>query len=156
MACGSVNLPATVVAFGLRTCGGHRAYAHVEWYFPSRGMTFSRNLGILNVCNLNASPHVTEPPHAHCALVRVPGALMTKIQVFGYGVRCPAARGLLAKLDPISHYRHNARFHAGRWWCGSELTMQVTKTGPQSFECESGDYNDVSFDLMPTGDVIRG
>ena len=34
--------------------------------------------------------------------------------------------------------------------------MQTTKTGPQSFDCESGDYNDVSFDLMPTGDVIQG
>ncbi len=156
VACGSTNLPATVVAFGLRTCGGHPAYAHVEWYFPSRGMTFSPHLGTLNVCDPSGSSHVSEPPHGNCALLRVPGALITKIEVFGYGIRCPAARALLAKLDPISHYRHNARFHAGPWWCGSELTMQVTKTGPQSFECESGDYNDVSFDVMPTGDVIRG
>jgi hypothetical protein len=89
-------------------------------------------------------------------LVQVPGALITKIDVFGFEIRCPAARALLAKLDPISHYRHNARFHVGSWWCGSELLMQVTKAGPQSFECESGDYNDVSFDIMPTGDVIRG
>jgi hypothetical protein len=156
VACGSTNLPATVVAFGLRTCDGHPAYSHVEWYFPSRGMTFSPHLGTLNVCDPRSSSRVQEPPHANCALVRVPGALITKISVFGYGIRCPAARGLLAKLDPISHYRHNARFHVGRWWCGSELTMQVTTTGPQSFECESGDDNDVSFDLMPTGDVIRG
>jgi hypothetical protein len=156
VACGSVNLPATVVAFGLRSCGGHPAYSHVEWYFPSRGMTFSRHLGNVNVCNPRSASPVTEPPHAGCALVRAPGALITKIAVFGFGVRCPAARALLAKLDPISHYRHNARFHVGSWWCGSELIMQVTKTGPQSFECESGDDNDVSFDIMPSGDVTPG
>jgi len=151
VACGSVNLPATVVAFGLRTCGGHRAYAHVEWYFPSRGMTFSPRLGTENICNLKASPTVSGPPHAHCAMVRVPGALYTKIQVFGYGVRCPEGRALVAKLDVVSHYRHNARFHVGPWWCGSELQMQASKHGPQSFDCQSGDYNDVLFDVMPTG-----
>ncbi len=156
VACGSVNLPATVVAFGLRTCNGHPAYSHVEWYFPSRGMTFSRTLGTLNDCNLKAASPVKEPPHAHCALVRAPGQLVTKIEVFGYGVRCPDARALVAKLNLVNHYRHNARFHVGPWWCGSELTMQVSRTGPQSFECETGDYNDVSFDIMPTGNVIQG
>jgi hypothetical protein len=118
-------------------------------------MTFSPHLGVQNICNLRAASPVAEPPHASCESVPVPGALMTKIEVFGYGVRCPDARALLAKLDPISHYRHNARFHVGPWWCGSELIMQTAKTGPQSFECESGDYNDVSFDLAPTADVIQ-
>lgn len=151
VACGSVNLPATVVAFGLRTCGGHPAYSHVEWYFPSRGMTFSKVLGTVNDCDLKAASHVTEPPHAHCAPVQAPGERVTKIEVFGDGVRCRDGRALVAKLDLVHRYRHNARFHEGPWWCGSELSMQLSKTGPQSFECESGDYNDVSFDVMPTG-----
>jgi hypothetical protein len=156
VACGSVQLPATVVAFGLRSCGGHPAYTHVEWYFPSRGMSFSPSLSSENICNPRASVHVKPPPQAHCALVRVPGELVTKIEVIGAGVGCPDARALVAKLDLVHYFRHNARFHVGPWWCGSELIMQLSKSGPQSFECQSGNYTDLSFDVMPTADVIRG
>ena len=156
VACGSVRLRATVVAFGLRSCGGHPAYAHVEWYFRSRGMTFSPRLGTENVCDLKASPTGREPPHARCAPVRIRGARVDRIEVIGYGVRCRAARRLVAHLGLLRHYHHNARFHAGRWWCGSELSMQAGAIPPQNFECQSGDYNDVSFDLTPTADVIRG
>jgi hypothetical protein len=151
VACGSVSLPATVVAFGLRTCGGHPAYAHVEWYFPSRGMTFSKTLSTSNICNLRSSAIAPEPPHAHCAAVTVPGEQITQIGVFGYGVRCPEARALVAKLNVVHYYHHNARFRVGPWWCGSERAMQTSKQGPQSFSCESGDDNQVSFDVLPVG-----
>jgi hypothetical protein len=32
---------ATIVAFGLGTCAGHRAYLKVEWYFPEHGQKFN-------------------------------------------------------------------------------------------------------------------
>jgi hypothetical protein len=150
VACGSVSLPATVVAFGLRTCAGHPAYSHVEWYFPSRGMTFSTRLGTENVCDPNAAAHVREPPHAHCDSAKTPGAFVDQIQVFGYGVRCPAARGLVGHLDLLRYFGHNARFQVGSWWCGTELSMQIGARGTQGVECQSGDYNDVSFSVAPT------
>lgn len=151
VACGSTQLPATVVAFGLGRCGGHPAYRHVEWYFPSRGMTFSPRLGTIDVCNPRKSPNVPQPPQAHCAPVRIPGGLVNKIQAIGYGVRCPAARRLVTHLHLLRHYRHNARFRAGAWWCGSELSMQLARVGPQSFSCQSGDENNVWFSVSRTG-----
>jgi len=152
VACGSTSLPATVVAFGLRTCDGHSAYSHVEWYFPSRGMTFSTQLGAGNVCYPNSTAsHIRQPPHAHCASTGITGAFVDQIQVFGFGVSCPAARQLFGRLDLLRYYGHNARFHVGSWWCGSELSMQIGARGAQSFECQSGNYNDVSFSVAPTG-----
>ncbi|HLI58420.1 MAG TPA: hypothetical protein VKV21_02015 [Solirubrobacteraceae bacterium] len=151
VACGSEELRATVVAFGLSTCAGHPAYTHVEWYFPARGMTFSPRLGTENLCHPRARTHVTEPPHAHCAPVRIPGAYVDKLQVFGYGVRCPAARALVPHLDLLRHYGHNARFHVGRWWCGSELSMQLHRIPPQDFSCESGDDDQFWFSVARTG-----
>jgi hypothetical protein len=151
VACGSVELRATVVAFGLSRCAGHPAYTHVEWYFPSRGMTFSPRLGTENLCRPKASDHVPQPPHAHCAPVRIQGASVDKLQVFGYGVRCPAARRLVPRLRLLRHYGHNARFHVGRWWCGSELSMQLRRLPPQDFSCESGDYDQFWFSVTRTG-----
>jgi len=151
VACGSVELRATVVAFGLSRCGGHPAYTHVEWYFPSRGMTFSPRLGTENACHPASSSHVPEPPHARCAPVRIAGGYVNKLQVFGYGVRCPAARRVIPQLSLLSHYRHNARFHVGRWWCGSELSMQPGRIPPQDFSCEAGDDDQFWFSLTRTG-----
>lgn len=151
VACGSTQLRATVVAFGLARCGGHPAYRHVEWYFPSRGMTFSPRLGSEDACHPASSSHVPEPPHARCARVRISGGLVNEIQVLGYGVRCPGARRLIPNLGLLRHYHHNARFHVGRWWCGSELSMQVSRTGPQSFSCVSGDWNNLWFTVTRTG-----
>jgi hypothetical protein len=114
-------------------------------------MTFSPRLGSVNVCYPNSSSRVAQPPHARCAPVWIPGARVTKIQTDGWDVRCPAARRLVTHLDLLSHYRHNARFHVGGWWCGSELSMQFGRVPPQSFSCVAGDYNNVWFSVTRTG-----
>ena len=68
VACGAVNLPATVVAFGKTTCQGHSAYAYVEWFFPSRGMSFDRRLAVENLCT-ESSPRIPPGKEAKCGQV---------------------------------------------------------------------------------------
>lgn len=36
----AIQLPAKIRAYDLTTCGGHPAYRHVIWWFPSKGETY--------------------------------------------------------------------------------------------------------------------
>jgi hypothetical protein len=151
VACGSVSLHATVLAFDLRTCAGHLAYSQLEWYFPTRGMRFSPRLSFENVCDMRPSTQPPPPPHARCSAIRIPGARVTRIQVFGAGMHCADARRLIPTLHLLGHYGHNARFHVGPWWCGSELAMQDDRLPPQDFSCEAGDQDAVWLSVTRTG-----
>ncbi|UIJ35377.1 hypothetical protein [Allobranchiibius sp. GilTou73] len=41
---GSMRVPAQIRAYDLTTCGGHPAYRHVTWWFPSKGETYKSAL----------------------------------------------------------------------------------------------------------------
>lgn len=151
VACGSVDLPARVVAFDLTTCGGQRAYSYVEWYFPSRGMVFDRRLTLINLCHAGSS---TPPPVriVSCGHVMLPAhgpaaARAGDIQLYDSPIGCRAARRFVARSGAARYLGRDARFTVRGWWCGSELSMDVG--GPQSFSCARGDFTDLTFALRP-------
>lgn len=146
VACGGVQLRATVVAFGRTTCQGHSAYAYVEWFFPSRGQTFNRRLGE-NICG--ASPPPPSGKTLKCRQVSLGSALAEHIEMFDSPIGCPAARAFVAHSDAAHYLGQNARYTVDGWWCGSELSMGFD--GLQSFSCERGDFANVDFELKPAG-----
>ncbi|HLH65068.1 MAG TPA: hypothetical protein VKV27_05155 [Solirubrobacteraceae bacterium] len=151
VACGGVRLHATVVAFGLTTCDGHSAYAYVEWYFPSRGMSFDRRLAGVNLCTGAASSPGTPAHQGRCGRValRSGGRVVARargIQTFGAPIACATVRRFVASSGAARHLGANARFTVRGWWCGSELSMDLG--GPQTFSCVRGDFDNISFQLL--------
>jgi hypothetical protein len=146
VACGAVQLPATVVAFGRTTCRGHSAYAYVEWFFPSRGQSFNPHLAAVNICG-GASPPPPSGKELKCGQVSVGSALAEHIEMFDSPISCTTARQFVANSGAASYQGQNARYTVDGWWCGSELSLDFG--GLQSFSCERGDFTNVTFDLKP-------
>jgi hypothetical protein len=149
VACGGVSLPATVVAFGRTTCQGHSAYAYVEWFFPSRGMSFNRRLAIRNICT-GASPPIGSEKLVNCGQVSLSsgGAVVAQaksIDTLDSPLNCAATRQFVAGSGAAQYLNRNARFTVDGWWCGSELSMDFG--GVQGFSCERGDFANVTFEL---------
>src|SRR5579862_5255271 len=86
VACGGVELPATVVAFDRTTCQGHSAYSRVEWFFPSRGQSFNRRLAVTNICTgrLGNIPEKVK----NCGQVRLKNAIATGINMLDSPISC--------------------------------------------------------------------
>jgi hypothetical protein len=146
VACGAVKLPATVVAFGRTTCQGHSAYAYVEWFFPSRGMSFNRRLAGENVCT--GAPPPVAGKLTKCGQVSLGTALAEDIEMFDSPISCTSARQFVANSNAAHYLNQNARYTVDGWWCGSELSMDFN--GLQSFSCVRGDFANVSFNLKPS------
>lgn len=147
VACGSVELPATVVAFGRTSCQGHFAYAYVEWFFPARGQTFNRRLAGENLCT-GAGP-TPSGREARCGRVNLHGAVAVGLTMYASPLGCAAVRRFVAHSGVARYLGHDARFHVQHWWCGSELSMSAG--GAQSFSCVRGDFANVYFQLKPAG-----
>lgn len=151
-ACGSVTLKAKVVAFGRTTCNGQPIYRFVEWYFPSRGMRFSRGLAYFDLCKWTGLvPGVYVPikckPVNLAATAGSPKGVAEKIRIYAGRVSCAGVRRFLRASHVMRHYGHNTRMHHHRWWCGSELSMQRHKLPPQDFSCVRGDYGSIGFKI---------
>ena len=146
VACGGVELPATVVAFGRTTCHGHSAYAYVEWFFPSRGMSFNRRLGGENLCT-GAFPSNGGGKALQCGQVRLKSTIASHINSFDSPLGCAAARDFVAHSGAGRYLHRNARFTVDGWWCGSSLAMDFG--GVQNFSCQRGDFANVNFELNP-------
>jgi hypothetical protein len=147
VACGSVELPATVVAFGRTSCRGHFIYSYLEWYFPSRGMSFNRRLAGENLCTGHGSP--PPAPAARCGRVNLHGAVAVHLTVYGLPRSCAAARRFVAHSGVARYLGRDARFTVHHWWCGSELSMSFGL--PQSVSCERGDFANLTFQLKRAG-----
>jgi hypothetical protein len=147
VACGSVELPATVVAFGRTSCQGHFIYSYVEWYFPGRGMSFNRRLAGENLCTGQGPT----PPgkEARCGRVNLHGAVAVNLTMYDSPLSCAAARRFVAHSGVARFLGRDARFTVRHWWCGSELSMSVGL--PQSFSCQRGDFANVDFELKRAG-----
>ena len=150
VACGSVRLPATVVAFGQRTCGGEPAYAYLEWFFPARGMSFNRRLAN-NICG-DGYQSTRPSTRVRCGSVAVnaPGVLASAVTIYDSPLSCTAARSFVAGSGVGRYFNRNARFHPNGWWCGSELSMDFG--GLQTVWCDHGDFTNLEFELSETGD----
>lgn len=153
-ACGSVRLPATVVAWSLGSCGGHPAYRRVEWFFPTRGEVYDPLLATGDLCTGKSDQRAPAYRPRGCAAQTLPSATGTRggraqdIQISGAGLTCARADRFLASSMPMRHFGHNARYESQGWFCGSELAMQA-KAVPQSFSCQRGDWLNLSFALVP-------
>lgn len=145
VACGGVELPATVVAFGRTTCQGHTAYSYVEWFFPSRGMSFNRRLAGANICT-GRPPKFPEKVQ-NCGQVRLRNAIAKGINMLDSPITCSAARQFVANSGAGRYLHRNARFTVDGWWCGSELTPALP--GVQFFTCQRGDFANLTFQLKP-------
>jgi hypothetical protein len=150
VACGGVELPATVVAFGRTTCQGHSAYAYVEWFFPSRGQTFDRRAALENVCRWTFPP---SPPFKEqkCGQVTLQSdaAVAKNIDMLDSPISCAAARQFVASSGAGAYLGRNARFTVDGWWCGSQLSMSFGGSA-QLFECDRGNTTNVTFELTRT------
>ncbi|HET6868484.1 MAG TPA: hypothetical protein VFH80_21395 [Solirubrobacteraceae bacterium] len=144
VACGGVELPATVVAFGRTTCAGHSAYSYVEWFFPSRGQSFNRRLAGENICSGKQVP-IGSGKVLKCGQVRLRSALAVDISVFESPINCATARQFVAHSGAGRYLHRNARFTVDGWWCGSELSMDFG--GLQPVACQRGDFTNVNFEL---------
>lgn len=147
VACGGVELPATVVAFDKTTCQGHSAYSFVEWFFPSRGQSFNRRLAVSNICG---GPQPNPPTKlVNCGQVPVRSGAVTAraehIVLFDSPIGCETARRFVAHSGVARYLGRNARFTERGWWCGSQLEPDVS--GPQYFSCAKGDLIDLEFQL---------
>jgi hypothetical protein len=152
VACGSVTLPATVVAFGQRTCGGQPAYAYLEWFFPARGMSFNRRLAS-NICGDGHQPtRPATPVRCGSVAVNAPGVIASAVSITIYDspLSCAAARSFVAGSGVGRYFNRNARFHSDGWWCGSELSMDLG--GLQRVWCDHGDFTNLEFELSWTGE----
>jgi hypothetical protein len=146
-ACGSEELPATVVAYDLGSCRGHQVYTHVAWYFPSRGEHFSRYLSGNNLC----TGHFSEPPRSlieprACAGLFPVGAVDYVTGLQATHISCRDAAAFLKVSRATRYAGHNARYVVDGWYCGSELASETVRNA-QPFTCQKGDFTSVSFDL---------
>lgn len=145
VACAGKDLRATVVAFDRTTCGGHLAYARVEWYFPTRGMTFERSLAGTNLCT-GKLPPASSYHSDRCSAVALGGGHRAHdIVTTGPPLRCPEVRSFLAGADLVRHLGHSTKFVRDGWYCGSQIFRAGAR--PQAFACERGDYLTVIFEL---------
>ncbi|MBV9606977.1 MAG: hypothetical protein JO027_17830 [Solirubrobacterales bacterium] len=144
VACGGVELPATVVAFGRTTCRGHSAYQYVEWFFPSRGQSFNRRLAGENLCT-GAQPPPPPGKVEKCGQVRLKSAVAKAITLYYSPINCATARAFVAGSGAGRYLGRNARFTVDGWWCGSSLAMDFG--GAQFFSCQRGDLTNVNFEL---------
>lgn len=145
VACGGVQLPATVVAFGRTTCHGHSAYAYVEWFFPSRGQSFDRRLHGENICT-GRQPIPPEKVQ-NCGQVRLRNAIAKGINMLDSPISCSAARQFVANSGAGNYLHRNARYTVDGWWCGSEAAADFG--GVQTFSCVRGNRTNVNFVLKP-------
>jgi hypothetical protein len=147
VACGGVQLTATVVAFDRTTCRGHRAYSYVEWFFPSRGQSFDRRLAGENICT-GALPTIAAKM-LNCGHVTLHSggvtALAKGINMYDSPISCQAARQFVAHSGAARYLGRNARYTVDGWWCGSQLTPILP--GLQYVTCERGDFTNVQFQL---------
>jgi hypothetical protein len=141
-ACGSDIIKATVVAWDLHSCGGHAAYEDFEWFFPSRGQSFTNYRRLPDLCS--GSIGEVKVPFKSGTCASLPDVGVSSISAFA--TSCTVARSFLNN-SAFKHYLgENARFELHGWWCGSELGAQLGDDG-QNFACAKGNFAYLSFDL---------
>jgi hypothetical protein len=149
VACGAVQLRATVVAFGKTTCEGHSAYAYVEWFFPSRGQSFNRRLAGENLCGKGPPPKLSlRLSKCGQVLLRSGDDVVARaiaVSMVNSPISCDAARQFVADSGAARYLGRTARYTVDGWWCGSQLTPMLF--GLQGFSCERGDFANVEFEL---------
>lgn len=149
VACGGVELPATVVAFGRTTCQGHSAYSYVEWFFPSRGMSFTRRLlAGENICTWTFPNVPSKVSNCGRITLQSGNAVAKDINMLNSPIDCSAARQFVAGSGAGRYLGQNARFTVDGWWCGSQLADSLP--GGQMFSCTRGDFANVTFELKPS------
>ena len=145
VACGGVRLPATVVAFGKTICQGHSAYAYVEWFLPSRGMSFDRRLAGDSLCaGSTPSPHPGRSCNAARSRCLAASAPSTST--------CSTRRSAVQPLGSSCWFRRGGlpgRMRVTASTAGGAARAQHGFRRAPELTCTRGDFANVNFELKP-------
>jgi len=157
VASGSVVTAATVVAWDPVSCKGQRVYARVEWYFPSKGQTFSARAGA-DLCSSTPLPGYPKLANYNCkhgGTVPASGAKVSGVasQIISIDINCANSLKAIRATTPMPHYGHSARYRSGVWWCGAEIPPGSGFKWGQAelFSCQRGNLASFAYQLTPAG-----
>jgi hypothetical protein len=131
---GSIQTPATIVAYDRGPCRGRVAYRKIEWYFPSYGETFEPNQ-FQDICGHNY-PRYVAPPQCGTVAIGSGEGVATSIQARGIG--CAQARELVANSPAMRYFNGGGRFIYAGLYCGTEGYNPELSSPPIAFECARG------------------
>jgi hypothetical protein len=134
---GTRYVGATVVAFDLGNCDGHRAYRREEWYFPQYGETFAPSSAGFNICTGKPVDQTRMSGPVYCPK----GQFTTWV---AGGVSCAELAGIESLVGGTRYRGHSAKWISHGWICGSDLAMGRS---PQTVSCQSGNSKSVNFTL---------
>ena len=140
---GSIQTPATIVAYDRGSCKGHVAYRKVEWYFPRYGQTFEPN-GFQEICGGHDYPRYVAPPKCGSTAISAGEGYATSVQA--KGISCEKARELVANSPAIRYFNSGGRFNYAGLYCGTEGYNPELSSPPISYECARGRVS-VSFEV---------
>jgi hypothetical protein len=142
VACNGDSSGASVVAFHLGTCHGHRSYNAVEWFFPEYGQRFNAHRYI-DTCT---GAFVGAPPRSvSCANAPLPAGAGTATQVTAIGIDCQEATRLISESPAAQYATAGGRFEQAGFRCGSE---GGGATSSALFACEAGE-REFLYDVAP-------
>jgi hypothetical protein len=131
---GSIQTPATIVAYDRGPCGGHVAYRKIDWYFPSYGQTFEPS-EFQDICG-HSYPHSVAPPECGEVAIGSGEGRATSVQAKGMG--CAQARELVANSPALQYFNSGGRFMYAGLYCGTEGYRPELSSPPITFECARG------------------
>ena len=145
----AIPLHATVVAYGLGTCNGVRAYKYVSWFWPNRGMHFEARPVGTNLCTGKFPPYRPSGKNKinHCGRERItrPVAVASDIEATG-GAGCGTARRFLRTHRLMRTLYTPTKAHIDGWWCGAQADAGIT---PTPYACARGNTKQFLLTLSP-------
>jgi hypothetical protein len=131
---GSIQTPATIVAYDRGSCKGHLAYRKIEWYFPSYGQSFEPG-AFQGICGQGDARYIP-PPRCGDATIGSGEAQASNIQAKGIG--CVNARELVANSPALQYFNSGGRFIYAGLYCGTEGYNPELSSPPILYECARG------------------
>ena len=132
---GSIQAPASIMAYDRGSCRGHVAYRKIEWYFPSYGQSFEPN-EFQEICGGHDYPRHVEPPECASTAIDAGEGLATSIRA--KGISCVKARELVANSPAMHYFSDGGRFIYSGLYCGTEGYNPELSSPPISYECARG------------------
>lgn len=132
---GSIQAPATIVAYDRGSCAGHIAYRKIEWYFPGYGETFEPSL-FQDICGNHDYPRYVAPPKCGSTAISAGEGYATSVEA--EGISCAKARELVANSPAMQYFNSGGRFTYAGLYCGTEGYNPELSSPPISYACARG------------------
>ena len=134
---GTRYVAATVVAFDLGKCDGHRAYRREEWYFPQYGETFAPSSARVDICTGKFLSQRPPPGPVYCPK----GQFTTWVSG---SVKCSGLPKIEALVGAGRYRGDSAKWVSHGWICGTDL---ISGSKPQTVTCQRGNSDGVNFKI---------